>query len=216
MLPLDLWECISFYLETTTEVGNLCTALNVPIFLNPLIIPLHIQNDMIACTISHNRKDIFTKIISGSETFLDDLWGLLSRTLPSLYSSPKDVYDWRKTVVRFSRSNGGHPWHKTFIETAAMYCKTEVVIWLYDQHCPWKKEDMCSYAAWSDNLELLLWLREKECPCTANEYRVNRLHGKTHKVGDWMEKEETMGAYLKAVNYFRDSRIPAELLEFAI
>jgi hypothetical protein len=214
MLPLEIWGCISFYLENATEVGNLFTALNIPILLK-LSFPVHIRNDMIACTITHNRKDIFTRIVSGNESIVDDLWDLLSCSLPKSRSPEEDEKS-RKLVQCWSRRNGGRPWNDLTIRNAAMYCKTDVVKWLYNQHCPWEKDYMCLHAAWSDNLELLLWLREQGCPCTANEYRINRRYPKTHKIGDWMERHETMGAYLKTVNYFKVNGMNADLLDFAI
>jgi hypothetical protein len=76
MLPCEILEYVSFYLENATEVGNLCTALNVPVFFNSSLIPLHIRSDMIACVLSHNRKDIFTRVINRNESFVNDTWWL--------------------------------------------------------------------------------------------------------------------------------------------
>jgi hypothetical protein len=220
MLPLELWECITFYLENATEVGNLCTALNVPIFLllKPSMLPVHIRNDMIACTVAHNKKYIFIRIVSGSESFLDDLWDFLSFSVPK-YRSAEEVVKCRKLVQRWSRENGGCPWNDAIISNAAMYSTTDVVKWLHSQNCPWDKDSMCLSAVWSDNLELLLWLIEQGCPCTAHHYVRNRLHNRKRgkcKVGDWMERHEQMGPYLEMFDYFSFSRIPYELLQFAI
>jgi hypothetical protein len=217
MLPLELWGCISFYLENATEVGNLCTALNVPIFLllKPSMLPVHIRNDMIACTVAHTRKGVFVRIVSGGESFLDDLWDFLSFSVPK-HRSVEEAVKCRKLVQRWSRDNGGRPWDDAIIRNAAMYSTTDVVKWLYSQKCPWKKDSMCSSAAWSDNLELLLWLIEQGCPCTAHHYVTNKWHSKTHKVGDWMEQHEKMGPYLEMFDYFNFNRIPCKLLEFAI
>jgi hypothetical protein len=218
MLPLELWGCISFYLENVTEVGNLCTALNVPIFLllKSSMLPVHIRNDMIACTVAHNRKDIFVRIVSGIESFSDDLWDFLSFSVPK-YRSAEEVDKRRKVVQRWSRYNGGRPWCDGTIIIAAKYSTTDVVKWLYSQNCPWDKDFMSSSAAWSDNLELLLWLIEQGCPCTAGNYVTNKLFPKTHKVGDWMERHEKMGPYLEMFDYFNFiNPIPCELLEFAI
>jgi hypothetical protein len=218
MLPLELWECISFYLENATEVGNLCTALNVPIFLllKPSMLPVHIRNDMIACTVAHNKKHIFVKIISGGESFLDDLWDLLSFSLPN-WSSSTQVCGWRKDMIRWCRHNGGRPWDDLTITNAARYSTIDVVKWLHSQNCPWKKESMCSVAAQDDNIELLLWLIEQGCPCKARHYVTNKQFPKTHKVGNWMERHEKMGPYLEMFDYFNFiNPIPCELLEFAI
>jgi hypothetical protein len=212
MLPLELWECISFYLENATEVGSLFTALIVSIPLKPSNLPTHIRNDMIACTITHNRKDIFIRIITGNETFLNDLWNLLSCSFR--FRSPEEVERIRKLIQSWSRRNGGCPWDVSTITNAAMHSTTDVVKWLYSQNCPWEKDAMCNYAAWSDNLELLLWLREQGCPCTASAYCWNR-YPKTHKVRAWMENEEKMGPYLKMFNY-NFNGLDAKLLDFAI
>lgn len=212
MLPLELWECISLYLENATEVGSLFTALNVSIPLKLSNLPTHIRNDMIACTITHNRKDIFTRIVPGNESFLNDLWDYLSFSLSP--RSPEEVDKDRKLIQSWSRRNDGRPWDKSTIERAAVYSTTDVVMWLYNQNCPWEKDAMCNYAAWSDNLELLLWLREQGCPCTARAYWCNR-YPKTHKVGAWMENEEKMGPYLKMFNY-NFNGLNAKLLDFAI
>jgi hypothetical protein len=109
MLPLELLEYVSFFLQNATEVGYLCNAFNISVFLNPSTLPLHTRNDMIACTLSHNRKDTFAKIVNQNETFTSELWEffcLCSRFI-------------KVSMIRWSRSNGGCPWDKGTMSFAA-------------------------------------------------------------------------------------------------
>ena len=187
MLPLEILEYVSLYLKNATEVGRLCSAFNIPVFLNPSTLPLHIRNDMIACTLSHNRKDIFVKILNHhNETFMNELWDFFC-----LCSRLTNI----STISR-SRSNGGHLWGEYTMRFAAQHHKNEIVIWLYDQQCPFDKEVMSVVAAKYDNFDILMWLREIGCPIKSYLYRVNRIHAKTHKIADWMGKQEKMGEYL--------------------
>jgi hypothetical protein len=185
-------------MENATEVGNMCNAVNIPVSINSSILPLHIRNDMIACTLAHNRKDIFTKIVNRNESFMNELWDFLR-----MFSSHRETHE-KISMIRWSRKHGGHPWDKCTMRYAAEH-SNKIVIWLYNQHCPISNnvmDVMSLVAAEDDNLELLMWLREKGCSIRADVYQVNKKYAKTHKIGEWMEKQEKMGAFIKEHHYF--------------